>query len=338
VEDLVAGAQVHEHPLVMSLEEFRNQANEWGRAQVPFLFVVDFEKMKPLAWRLDGINSNEVLFDFNGFTNSASAKKTIPSIVSIEPMPFKEYNKRFDMVRNHLERGDSFLANFTIKTKLTLSGTLRDCFLATRAPYRFWLKDSFVVFSPEPFVQIRAKKIYSYPMKGTIDAAVPKAAEQILSNRKEIAEHVTIVDLIRNDLSEVADNVVVTRFRFLQEVKSRERRLLQVSSEIEGVLRHEFLSHIGDLLVRLLPAGSVSGAPKNKTCQIIREAEAESRGYYTGICGYFDGQDLDSGVMIRFIEHTKGEFYYRSGGGITTQSDPGKEFEEALNKIYVPVD
>jgi para-aminobenzoate synthetase component 1 len=86
-----------------------------------------------------------------------------------------------------------------------------------------------------------------------------------------------------------------------------------------------------------LPAGSVTGAPKAKTVEIIKAAEQEPRGFYTGILGIFDGKQLDSGVMIRFIEKVDGRFFYRSGGGITTQSDCKAEYEEAINKIYVPV-
>jgi para-aminobenzoate synthetase component 1 len=86
-----------------------------------------------------------------------------------------------------------------------------------------------------------------------------------------------------------------------------------------------------------LPAGSVSGAPKRKTLEIIQEAEGEKRGYYTGITGYFDGEKLDSAVMIRYIEQVDDQLYYRSGGGVTTQSVCKNEYDEALAKVYVPV-
>ena len=93
-----------------------------------------------------------------------------------------------------------------------------------------------------------------------------------------------------------------------------------------------------DLLVCLLPAGSVSGAPKPKTLEIIANAEREKRGYYTGVVGYFDGDKLDCGVMIRVIERIENRYFYRSGGGITTQSDAEMEYEEMIDKVYVPID
>jgi para-aminobenzoate synthetase component I len=89
--------------------------------------------------------------------------------------------------------------------------------------------------------------------------------------------------------------------------------------------------------VKLLPAGSVSGAPKPKTLEIIRNVEGGNRGYYTGVFGVFDGNTLDSGVMIRFIEQENGKLYYRSGGGITTQSVVSSEYQEVIDKVYVPL-
>jgi para-aminobenzoate synthetase component 1 len=81
----------------------------------------------------------------------------------------------------------------------------------------------------------------------------------------------------------------------------------------------------------------VSGAPKAKTLEIIREVEGEERGYYTGVFGCFNGAELDSGVMIRFIEKKAEKYYYRSGGGITTQSVVELEYQEVIDKVYVPV-
>ncbi len=112
--------------------------------------------------------------------------------------------------------------------------------------------------------------------------------------------------------------------------------MLQVSSEIVGKLDDGYCGELGNILVRLLPAGSVSGAPKPKTLDIIRQTELDKRGYYTGVFGIFDGQSLDSGVMIRFIERLGSKYFYRSGGGITTQSQDRSEYQEAIDKVYVP--
>jgi len=218
-----------------------------------------------------------------------------------------------------------------------MAASLRELFAVSHARYKLLFHDEFLVFSPEIFVQVAGGIIRSFPMKGTIDARIENAAELILRDEKELAEHVTIVDLIRNDLSMVASDVAVERFRYLEKITTFDRELYQVSSGIRGKVTDYYSRHLGDLLVALLPAGSVSGAPKKKTMQIIAEAEGEPRGYYSGVFGIFDGSVLDSGVMIRFIEHQEGRYHYRSGGGITARSEMNKEFQEAIDKIYVPV-
>ena len=172
-------------------------------------------------------------------------------------------------------------------------------------------------------------------MKGTIDASVEHAEEAILNDYKEKAEHSTIVDLIRNDLSRIATRVKVNRFRYIDRVETNDGAILQVSSEIEGTLPGDYLENLGTLFFELLPAGSVSGAPKEATVAIIREAEQEPRGFYPGVAGYFDGTPR----LVRadrYIEQTEGGFYFRSGGGITVNSECEKEYAEAVRKIYLP--
>jgi para-aminobenzoate synthetase component I len=321
----------------MSKEEFKNRMNEWGSKKIPFLFIVDFEFSKPVLVKLNDINPIELKYAINGFTNSITSSQKNPQVLSKSFISFSEYKKKFDSVYSHLQYGDTFLTNLTVKSNIELNCSLEDVYNASRAKYKLWVKDKFLVFSPESFIKMELGKIFSYPMKGTIDARLPQAEEIILNNQKEKSEHVTIVDLIRNDLSQVSSNVCVTRFRYTEEIKTNHKNLLQVSSEIAGDLPPNYESHIGDILVSLLPAGSVSGAPKPKTIEVIKEAEQEPRGYYTGVFGYFDGLKLDSGVMIRFIEQNNGQFFYRSGGGITSQSEAEAEYQEVINKVYVPV-
>ena len=142
---------------------------------------------------------------------------------------------------------------------------------------------------------------------------------------------------MRNDLGMVAKNVRVDRFQFIDRISTNRKTLLQMSSEISGELPIDYKNRLGDILFSMLPAGSISGAPKKKTLEIISEAEQYDRGFYTGVFGIFDGKTLDSGVMIRFIEKTAGGFIYKSGGGITSQSDPEEEYRELLDKIYIPL-
>ncbi|GAB1446934.1 MAG: aminodeoxychorismate synthase component I [Cyclobacteriaceae bacterium] len=323
----------------MGISEFSDTLNQLAKNATPFIFFIDFELKTPVVFRMDEVDSNNILFDFNGITNQEQQKNRPTSvIISVQSDLGEEHQRKFEQVHSAIKRGDSFLTNLTIKNKVTLSHSLKDIFYASHAKYKLWYRDEFVVFSPESFIQIKDQKVYSYPMKGTIDADIPNAAEILLMNRKEMAEHVTIVDLIRSDLSRVASKVSVEKFRYVEKLNTNKKNLLQISSEIKGDLPRNYLENIGSILVSLLPAGSVCGAPKPKTLSLIKDAELEERGYYTGVCGHFDGQSLDSGVMIRFIEKKKGEYHYRSGGGITSQSDWRTEYEEVINKIYVPVD
>lgn len=326
----------------MDINSFIETINTWGQQKTPFLFLIDFEMKKPVAIKLGEVDPNEILFDVNGFTNSVenehqNEKACFPLEFKKSPIDFTTYKKKFDQVVKRLNYGDSFLTNLTIATPVSSNYSLRELFYHSKAPYKLWFRDQFLVFSPEIFIQIKDQKIISFPMKGTIDASIPNAEKKILSDEKEMAEHITIVDLLRNDLSLVSSGVEVSRFRYTDEIRTSHKTLLQVSSEISGKLDDNYLAKLGDIIVVLLPAGSISGAPKEKTVEIIRETEEEKRGYFTGVFGYFDGENLDSGVMIRFIENTRQGFVYRSGGGITAQSDQILEYQEAIDKVYVPV-
>lgn len=323
----------------MTRSEFIETLNTWGASKTPFLFIVDFEFNQPVAIPLNEAHHHQLLFNINGFTNGQATFNRTQTIALLDkkPLSFNNYKNKFDRVYKHLSYGDTYLANLTAKTELTINVSLEDIFYQSRANYKLLYGNQFLVFSPETFIKIYAGKIWSYPMKGTIDAATADAAHKILSDKKELAEHVTIVDLIRNDLSQVASNVMVTRFRYLDEIKTDTKNLLQVSSEISGELPSGYHASLGSILAALLPAGSVSGAPKPKTLEVLKEAEQEDRGYYTGVFGYFNGTDLDSAVMIRYIEQKNGEHFYRSGGGITTQSEAMQEYQELLDKVYIPI-
>ena len=323
----------------MQINQFKQTLNQWGSQRIPFLFLVDFEMANPLVFKLSDISPNELRYDFNGLTNSGRKLSVSPASTLLKrPISLEAYREKFDKVLNALSYGDTYLVNLTVKTEIETELTMEELFFVSRAKYKIWYRNEFLVFSPEIFVQIRKGKIFSNPMKGTIDAGIAGAAQIILADNKEIAEHVTIVDLIRNDLSRVADDVYVKRFRYIDELVTNQKRLLQVSSEIVGTLRPDYCDGLGDIITELLPAGSVSGAPKNRTVEILREAEGEKRGFYTGVMGIFDGTNVDSGVMIRFIERIGDKLYYKSGGGITSQSIMENEYREAIDKVYVPVD
>lgn len=311
--------------------------NEYGKKRRPCFFLIDFEIKNIIVLPLDQLNN--ISFDFNG----AIGGKKLPTCDQIEvtikkdAIDYKTYLGQFMDVQQHIKYGNSFLINLTHKTPIEINLSLEEIFHLTKAKYKLYFRDQFVMFSPESFITIKNSLISTFPMKGTIDANVIGAREKILADVKESAEHYTIVDLLRNDLSRVAKSVRVERFRYIDEINTNSGKLLQVSSQICGQLEEDWQSKMGTILNRMLPAGSISGAPKDKSVDIIRAVEVISRGYYTGITGIFDGENLDSGVCIRFIEEEFGQKFFRSGCGITNLSEPYPEYQEMINKIYVPI-
>lgn len=310
--------------------------NSLSQKSIPFLFVIDYHAHNGYVIKLDELDQEFVRFELNG---SVTQMPDNHSHFHWEatPVAYDSFVGKFDEVVSQIKLGNSFLTNLTQPTSISTNLTLLDYYNLGQAKYKLWMKDQFVVLSPETFVKIEGGKISSFPMKGTIDASLPDAESIILNDPKEKAEHATIVDLIRNDLSLVASDVQVKRYRYVEKITTHQSSLLQVSSEITGTLPDDYLSQLGDILFSMLPAGSICGAPKQKTLEIIDKVEEYARGFYTGVCGCFDGQNLDSAVMIRFLEQTEGGLVYKSGGGITAQSEARKEYEELIQKIYVPV-
>ena len=317
----------------------RKLMNSYGAAGIPFLFIIDFEQQKPVILTQVEWEKEDIWFQFEGMAFEHGNITSLPPFIEFEkyPVDLTTYKKAFDYVHTEIGKGNSFLVNLTFSTPITTNLSLNQIYVASQARYKLRFRDYFVCFSPETFVKINKGIISTYPMKGTIDARIPNAREIILNDKKEFAEHVTVVDLLRNDLSMMAEKVKVKRFRYIEELDTYGKQLLQVSSHIEGLLPNNYASRIGDIICNMLPAGSISGAPKPKTLEIIKQAENHDRAYYTGIVGYFDGQNLDSGVMIRFIEQTPKGLVYKSGGGITWQSKLEDEYQELIDKVYLPI-
>jgi len=338
---------IHFTPPTVSKETAQALMNEFGKKREAFFFMLDFELQKPIVLSAPQMRQYPICWEINGLRSIPSfpflkneQTSTLPN-ASIDlvksPIDPATYRKAFQLVQSEINQGNSYLLNLTFPTPIALNLSLAEIYKRSLAKYKLLVHPNLVLFSPETFVQIKDGQIASFPMKGTIDANIPNAAEIILADKKEKAEHCTIVDLIRNDLNLVASKVRVDQFRYIDHLQTAQKSLLQVSSKISGTLPSNYQDTIGDILMRLLPAGSVSGAPKKKTVEIIRSAEGQDRGYYTGIFGFFDGNNLDSGVMIRYIEKVGEQLVYRSGGGITTNSVCESEYQELLDKVYVPI-
>ena len=372
-------------------QEIIDKINRLASQDEPFLFVINYQGDKAFIRLLSDINPEECLFDFEGRGNLSHVwketseegtseeetwkKETWKEEISeeeisettwqIEPPLYEDYERSFNIVKSNIMAGNSYLTNLTCRVPVSCNLSLEEIFHRAKGKYKLLLRRKrtltpFVCFSPETFVRIKGGRIYSYPMKGTLDASLPNAEKLLMEDRKEAAEHATIVDLIRNDLSRVAEDVRVDKYRYVDVLHTNKGDILQTSSEISGRLPEDYPHHLGEILDAQLPAGSITGAPKDKTMQIIQEAEGYDRGFYTGIMGIYDQGELNSAVMIRFIEEetspvdfeADGEknfkanegkkpkksrkLYFKAGGGITSKSDCRREYEEVIQKIYLP--
>lgn len=308
-----------------------------------FFFIIDFDGRKSEVLNPVEARDAGILFNIEGKTNCYKTDENIPKPRSfnkkefhMNPIEYADYLVAFNRVQDALKRGDTYLMNLTFQTEIKTGYSLEEIFHNSKAKYRLLYKDQFVVFSPENFITIRNGIIETRPMKGTISANIKDSENEIINNPKELYEHNTIVDLLRNDLNIVATDVNVEKFRYLEKISTNRGDILQVSSLITGQLLYDYKSHLGEIIASLLPAGSVTGAPKERTVELINEIENYHRNYYTGIFGYFDGHDLDTAVSIRYIERSNDKLFYKSGGGITALSDSKEEYQELLDKIYVP--
>ncbi|GAB4140507.1 MAG: aminodeoxychorismate synthase component I [Ignavibacteriales bacterium] len=323
---------------MLSKIESINKINYLSTKSTPFLFIIDFDMGKNIVLSQSELQGEEICFsiiNFAEYNNFHLRKKQFQ--FSKHPLTFNEYSKAFSLIQEEISAGNSYLVNLTFPTEIKTDLSLLDIFQMSEAKFKLFFRNEFVVFSPEPFIEIHDNVISSFPMKGTIDAEIENAEQIILEDEKEKAEHTTIVDLIRNDLSIVAKNVFVEKFRYIEKINTNQKNILQVSSKISGELPKEYKKHLGNIIYKLLPAGSISGAPKRKTVEIIKNVEKVSRGFFTGIFGYFDGNNLQSAVMIRFIERKNDTLFFRSGGGITFMSDVNSEYQELIDKVYVPI-
>ena len=306
--------------------------NQLGSKRIPFLFVSDFEGECVEVFLLDELYKSDIEFSIS----EPSSKQTHTHSFSTTAVSFESYKTKFDKVIEKIKSGETYVLNLTQPTKIQTPLSLKEIYKNAEAHYKLRFANKFVCFSPESFITIGNNTINTYPMKGTIDASIVNAKEKILSDEKEMAEHVMIVDLLRNDLSIVAKDIRVKEFRSVKKISAGQKQLLQVSSHIAAELETNWHSNIGSILKALLPAGSISGAPKCSTVEIIKNVEGYERGYFSGVFGVYDGKSLDSGVMIRFVEQTQEGLVYKSGGGITLDSDAKMEYEELLQKVYLP--
>ncbi|HVH62103.1 MAG TPA: chorismate-binding protein, partial [Candidatus Dormibacteraeota bacterium] len=253
-----------------------------------------------------------------------------------------QFHAMVDAAREYILSGDAFQVVPSQRFSKPLAATPFDVYRCLRAinpsPYNFFLAlggDRHVIgTSPERLVQVEGTRVETRPLAGTrrrgADPAEDKRLEkELLTDLKERAEHVMLVDLGRNDIGRVARPGTVSVDR-LMEVE-RYSHVMHISSTVSGQLRPGKTSLYA--LRAAFPAGTVSGAPKIRAMEIIAELEPEQRGVYAGALGYISfGGNLDLAITLRTIVAAEGKAYVQAGCGVVADSTPEREYEETLEK------
>lgn len=250
----------------------------------------------------------------------------------------ERYYYAFRKLQDYILAGDVYQANLTQRFEAKARSNIIDYYFEiqkqTQAPYCALLcinPDQHILsFSPEQFIHVRQKRISSKPIKGTISSDIPNAAQTLVNSAKDRAENLMIVDLLRNDISKISQlkSVSVPELFNIE----RHRDVFHMVSTIQGTLRPGITPY--EALNSCFPGGSITGAPKKRAMEIIRELEVHPRSAYCGSLFYWsDLDELDSNILIRSIVHDHGNLFCWGGGGIVADSEAESEYLESILKV-----
>lgn len=265
----------------------------------------------------------------------------------IRPLFTKErYCGMVEKAKNYIREGDIFQIVLSNRLEAEFSGSLLDTYRVLRtvnpSPYMFYFSGTDVEVagaSPETLVKLEDGVLHTFPLAGTrprgkTQEEDERLEKELLADPKELAEHNMLVDLGRNDLGKVSQfgTVKVERYHEIQ----RYSHVMHIGSTVRGVIRPEFDAL--DVINAVLPAGTLSGAPKLRACQRINDLEDNKRGIYGGAVGYIDfSGNADTCIAIRLAYKKNGKVFVRSGAGIVADSVPENEWNECMNKARAVV-
>lgn len=322
--------------------------------------VIAFDNFKQKIILIVNMKTDEVEKNYKDacdeLTNIAAliknGKKT-----EIEPLKLKsdfkpafsreKFCNMVDKAKNYIYEGDIFQVVLSNRIEAEISGSLFDTYRVLRttnpSPYMFYFSSNDIEIagaSPETLVKLDDNKLYTFPLAGTrprgkSDDEDLKLEKDLLSDEKELAEHNMLVDLGRNDIGRISEigSVKVEKYLSIE----RFSHVMHMGSTVTGTLRDDLDSLAA--IDSILPAGTLSGAPKIRACEIINELEDNKRGIYGGAIGYVDlSGNIDTCISIRIAFARNNKVFIRSGAGIVADSVPDKEFEECLNKAAAVID
>lgn len=253
----------------------------------------------------------------------------------------EEYGEMILKAQDYIYQGDIFQVVLSNRIEAEIEGSLFDTYRVLRttnpSPYMFYFSSNDIEIagaSPETLVKVNNGKLYTFPLAGTrprgkTEEADLKLEKELLADEKELAEHNMLVDLGRNDIGRIAEIGSVSVDKYLS--IERFSHVMHIGSTVTGQLRSNLDSLAA--LDSILPAGTLSGAPKIRACEIINELENNKRGIYGGAIGYVDlSGNLDTCISIRIAFARNNKVFIRSGAGIVADSVPDTEFDECMNK------
>ncbi|GHT56471.1 anthranilate synthase component 1 [Endomicrobiia bacterium] len=256
----------------------------------------------------------------------------------------KEFKEMVEKIKQHIFEGDIFQAVLSNRAEAYFEGSLLKTYRILRtinpSPYMFYLNFGDIEIagtSPETLVTLKDRELTNYALAGTCrrgenDDEDKILISQLLKDEKEMAEHNMLVDLARNDLGKVSEFASVKVVEHMKVLKFS--HVSHMASVIKSKIKTEY-DHL-DALSAVLPAGTLSGAPKKMACEIINKLEKHKRGTYGGAIGYIDfAGNMDMCIAIRMAKFKNGKVYVQSGAGIVTDSNPEKEYDECCQKAQV---
>ena len=259
----------------------------------------------------------------------------------------KEYCCMVEKAKQYIREGDIFQVVLSNRLEAEAEGSLFDTYRVLRtanpSPYMFYLSSDDIEIagaSPETLVKLENGRLYTFPLAGTrprgkTEEEDRRLEEELLADPKELAEHNMLVDLGRNDIGRISrfGTVKVEKYMWVE----RFSHVMHIGSTVSGEIRED--KTVLDAVGAVLPAGTLSGAPKIRACEIINELENNKRGIYGGAIGYigFAG-NLDTCIAIRIAFRKNGRVFVRSGAGIVADSVPEKEYQECINKARAVTD
>lgn len=256
-------------------------------------------------------------------------------------MKKEEYCAIVEKTKEYIRNGDIFQAVLSRKFQTPFEGSLINAYRVLRttnpSPYMVYMKtdeDELICSSPETLVRLKNGRLTTFPVagsrpRGKTEDEDKKLENELLADEKELSEHNMLVDLGRNDLGKISEygSVKVTEYMMIH----RYSKIMHICSQVESNILSECDGY--SAIEAVLPAGTLSGAPKIRACEIIEELEQEPRGIYGGALGYLDFTgNMDTCIAIRMAQKKDGIVYVQAGGGIVADSIPENEYDESGNK------